>query len=212
MRRRSSARRSPPAPPRSGRSTPAISARMRRAPAKSVFSISATKAKTSPPRWQPKQYQDCFCSLTEKLAVRSWWNGHSPTYSRPCLRSRTCCCTTSTRFTRSRIRSRTSSSGGGRMVVRKYYEGPGPRAAPTHAGRSGRAGIGSGGGPPRLGGGPVRAQELRAGPRLQHPRVGVADQVAHPPRHLQVAIEPHTGLHSHLVQHVEGVLGGHVPA
>ena len=37
------------------------------------------KSNTSPPFSQPKQYQDCFCSLTEKLGVFSGWKGHSPT-------------------------------------------------------------------------------------------------------------------------------------
>src|SRR5579884_1246778 len=188
---------------------------MRSAPAKSVFSIRATNSKTSPPRWQPKQYQDCLDSLTEKLGVRSWWKGHSPTCSRPCFRSRTCCCTTSSRFTRSRIWSRASSSGGGRMLVRKYYEGPCSRASPavvSPAVGSARLDTTSGGDPPRRRGGTVRSQQLRARPRRQHPGIGVADQVAHRRRHLEVGVEPHAGLHPHLVQHVDHVLGGHVPA
>src|SRR5215467_14328376 len=91
---------------------------MRRAPTKSVFSTSWTKVNRSPPRWQLKQYHDCFCSLTWKLGVFSWWNGQRPQCSRPCFRSRTCCWTTSTRFSRDRIWSRASSDGSGRMIER----------------------------------------------------------------------------------------------
>src|SRR5215469_1797306 len=105
-------------PLRSGSSTPAWSARMRSAPTKSVFSISWTKVNRSPPRWQLKQYHDCFCSLTWKLGVFSWWNGQTPQCSRPRFWSRTCCWTTSTRFSRDRIWSRASSDGSGRMIER----------------------------------------------------------------------------------------------
>src|SRR5215831_21121052 len=91
---------------------------MRRAPTKSVFSISWTNPNRSPPFWQLKQYHDCFCSLTWKLGVFSGWNGQRPQCSRPCFRSRTCCWTTSTRFSRDLIWSRASSDGSGRMIER----------------------------------------------------------------------------------------------
>ena len=61
--------------------------------------MSSTKVKTSPWRWQPKQYHDCICGLTLKLGLSSWWNGHNPQSSRFRLVSRTCSWMTLTRST-----------------------------------------------------------------------------------------------------------------
>src|SRR5437879_1335531 len=105
---------------RSDSSTPALSARISRARRKSTFSICSTKLKRSPPLSQPKQCQDCCCSLTLKLGVFSGWKGQRPQSSRPRLRSGTYCWTTSTRFRRDLIWSTVSSDLGRDIAVPKY--------------------------------------------------------------------------------------------
>ncbi len=56
---------------------------------KSTCSIFSTKVSTSPPSWQPKQYQACFSWETLKEGVRSEWKGQRPLWSRPLRASRT---------------------------------------------------------------------------------------------------------------------------
>src|SRR5258706_5681626 len=90
-------------------STPARSASIWRAPRLSVFSISSTKVKTSPFRWQPKQYQVCICGLTLKLGLSSWWNGQSPHSSLLRFVRRRCSWTTLTRSTLALISAKASS-------------------------------------------------------------------------------------------------------
>src|ERR1700693_1490692 len=90
-------------------STPARSASIWRAPRLSVFSISSTKVKTSPLRWQPKQYQVCIWGLTLKLGLSSWWKGQRPQSSLLRLVRRRCSWTTLTRSTLALTSAKASS-------------------------------------------------------------------------------------------------------
>src|SRR5579864_5712520 len=117
-------------------STPARSARVWRAPRLSVFSISSTKVKTSPWRWQPKQYQDCLSGWTVKLGVSSWWKGHSPTKSLFFLVRRTCSCTILTRSSFALTSAKASSDeevGTGTIVGRRTVVGEEEDGTPVGA-------------------------------------------------------------------------------
>src|ERR1700694_4667699 len=74
--------------------------------------MSSRKVKTSPWRWQPKQYQVCVCGWTVKLGVSSWWKGHRPTKSLLRLVSRRCSWTTLTRSTLALTSAKASSVDG----------------------------------------------------------------------------------------------------
>ncbi len=69
--------------PRIVRVTPALSAKKRRAPTKSIPSISCKKEKISPPLEHPKQCQLCRSRLTINDGDFSLWNGHKPLWFTP---------------------------------------------------------------------------------------------------------------------------------
>ena len=63
---------------RSSISTPARLARVRSASGKGTESRCMTKLKTSPPRPQPKHFQESRAGVTVNEGVFSPWNGHRP--------------------------------------------------------------------------------------------------------------------------------------
>ena len=90
-------------------STPSRRASSSIAPTKSTPSVFSTNAIASPPSPQPKHLNVPRAGETVKLGVLSWWNGHSPLYVPPDLRSRTTSSTSGRISTAALTRSTDSS-------------------------------------------------------------------------------------------------------